>query len=70
MLVNKTYKLYKSNEFKIVDGISRKIRIIHKPKFSLDQIIHWSLIYIYPYINIEECKKIISLHDKKRMMDR
>ena len=51
MLVNKTYKSHKSNEFKIVDGISRKIRIIHKPKFYPDQIIHWSLINIIgPYL--------------------
>ena len=49
MLVNKTYKPHKSNEFKIVDGISRKIRIIHKPKFYPDQIIHWCLIYITIY---------------------
>ena len=51
MLVNKTYKPHKSNEFKIVDEISRKIRIIHKPKFYPDQIIHWSLINIIePYL--------------------
>ena len=51
MLVNKTYKPHKSNEFKIVDGISRKIRIIHKPKFYPDQIIHWSLVNIIePYL--------------------
>ena len=50
-LVNKTYKPHKSNEFKIVDEISRKIRIIHKPKFYPDQIIHWSLINIIePYL--------------------
>ena len=50
MLLNKTYKPHKSNEFKIVDGISRKIRTIHKPKFYPDQIIHWSLINIIePY---------------------
>ena len=36
MLVNKTHKPHKSNEFKIVDGISRKIRVIHKPKFYPD----------------------------------
>ena len=51
MLVNKTYKPHKSNEFKIVDGISRKIRIIHKPKFYPDQIIHWSIMNILePYL--------------------
>ena len=37
MLLNKTYNPMKSIEFKIIDGVSRKTRIIHKPKFYPDQ---------------------------------
>ena len=50
MLLNKTYNPMKSTEFKIIDGVSRKTRIIHKPKFYPDQIIHWSIMNILePY---------------------
>lgn len=40
MLLNKTYNPMKSTEFKIIDGVSRKTKIFHKPKFYPDQIIH------------------------------
>lgn len=50
ILLNKTYKPSKSNEFKIIDGVSRKTRKIHKPKFYPDQIIRWSIMNILePY---------------------
>lgn len=118
MLVNKLYVLNKSKEAIIIDGISRKVRVIHKSMFYPDQIIHLSIMlileeyfmkgmyhyscafikgrgvyygakylkeilkskfkkylkinvyynyyikYIKPYVNIEVCKKIISLYDK------
>jgi len=46
MLVNKLYVPNKSKEAIIIDGISRKVRVIHKPKFYPDQIIHWSIMLI------------------------
>lgn len=46
MLVNKLYVPNKSKEAIIIDGISRKVRVIHKPKFFPDQIIHWSIMLI------------------------
>lgn len=65
--------------------IKRKVKRIYKKKYinihnaysmiSYNGWIIHSNYYNYynknikPYINIEECKKIISLHDKKRMMD-
>ncbi|MCK9235907.1 MAG: RNA-directed DNA polymerase [Acholeplasmataceae bacterium] len=44
MLINKTYIHSPYIEGEIKDGISRKERIIHKPKFYPDQIIHWALM--------------------------
>jgi len=44
MLKNKTYIPSKYYESKIVDGLSKKERIIYKPKFYPDQIIHWALM--------------------------
>ena len=46
MLINKSYVPNKSKEAVIIDGISRKVRIIHKPKFYPDQIIQWSIMLI------------------------
>ena len=46
MLVNKLYVPNKSKEAIIIDGISRKVRVIRKPMFYPDQIIHWSIILI------------------------
>lgn len=46
MLVNKLYVPNKSKETIIIDGISRKVRVIRKPMFYPDQIIHLSIILI------------------------
>lgn len=43
-LINKTYKSSPYIESVIFDGGNRKERIIHKPKFYPDQIIHWALM--------------------------
>ena len=44
MLVNQTFEPTKSTEKKILDGNNKKTRIIHKPNFYPDQIIHWALM--------------------------
>lgn len=44
MLVNKTYKPSPYKEVKIQDGARKKERIIYKPQFYPDQIVHWSLM--------------------------
>lgn len=44
MLKDKTFKPSKYFESIIVDGLTKKQRVIHKPKFYPDQIIHWALI--------------------------
>lgn len=46
LLVNKKYKPSKYYQATIKDGLSKKERIIYKPKFYPDQIIHWCLINI------------------------
>ncbi len=46
MLVNKLYVPNKSKETIIIDGISRKVRVIRKPMFYPDQIIHLCIILI------------------------
>lgn len=45
-LKNKSYKPNLYHESKINDGITKKHRIIYKPKFYPDQIIHWCLMQI------------------------
>ena len=44
MLLNRTYKPSPYIESVIFDGSNKKERIIHKPKFYPDQIIHWALM--------------------------
>lgn len=44
MLKEKTFKPSKYYKSTIVDGLNKKQRVIHKPKFYPDQIVHWSLI--------------------------
>lgn len=44
MLVNKTYKPNEYKKIKIHDGARRKERIIYKPQFFPDQVIHWALM--------------------------
>lgn len=44
MLKNKTFMPSKYLESTIVDGLTKKQRVIHKPKFYPDQIVHWALI--------------------------
>lgn len=44
MLINKTYIPSPYQEVKIHDGVRKKERIIYKPRFYPDQIIHWSLM--------------------------
>lgn len=44
MLINKTYIPSKYKIKKIIDGSSRKERIIYKPRFFPDQCIHWALM--------------------------
>lgn len=44
MLVNKTYKPSKYIESTIKDGLNKKDRVIHKPRFFPDQVIHWCLM--------------------------
>lgn len=44
MLVNKTYTPSPYIEMKIHDGTRKKERIIFKPRFYPDQIIHWCLM--------------------------
>ena len=51
MLVNKTYKPSPYIESIIFDGGNKKERLIHKPKFYPDQIIHWALmLQLEPFI--------------------
>ena len=44
MLENKTYIPSKYIEMKIHDGTRKKERIIYKPRFYPDQIVHWCLM--------------------------
>lgn len=44
MLINETYIPAPYTVARIREGILRKERIIHKPKFFPDQIIHWAII--------------------------
>ena len=44
MLENKTYKPSPYIEMKIFDGARKKERIIYKPEFYPDQVIHWALM--------------------------
>lgn len=44
MLINKTYKPSPYKEVKIHDGARKKERIIYKPQFYPDQIVHWALM--------------------------
>lgn len=51
MLKHKIYSPSQYIEQKIYDGCNKKERIIHKPKFYPDQIIHWALMQvIQPYL--------------------
>ena len=43
-LLNKTYNPSPYVEMKIHDGVRKKERIIYKPKFYPDQIVHWALM--------------------------
>ena len=52
LLIKRNYKPSKSRVFKIIEGISRKERIITKPKFFPDQIIH--LIHCAIMLQIEQ----------------
>ena len=44
MLINKTYTPSPYIKMLIHDGVRKKERIIYKPKFYPDQIIHWALM--------------------------
>ena len=44
MLIDKSYVPAPYNIKTIIDGSSKKERIIHQPKYYPDQIIHWALI--------------------------
>ena len=44
MLINKTYTPSKPDIKVIQDGANKKERVIYKPKFYPDQIVHWSLM--------------------------
>lgn len=44
MLINKTYKPSKPDVKAIQDGANKKERVIYKPKFYPDQIVHWALM--------------------------
>lgn len=44
MLLEQAYTPSHYKELKIIDGISKKERIISKPRFYPDQIIHWALM--------------------------
>ena len=44
MLVNESYIPSKYEIVKIMDGVRKKERIIYKPAFYPDQIIHWALM--------------------------
>lgn len=46
VLKNKQYKANKYFESHIKDGISGKARVIYKPKFYPDQVIHWCLMLV------------------------
>lgn len=51
MLKHKIYSPSQYIEQTIYDGCNKKERIIHKPKFYPDQIIHWALMQvIQPYL--------------------
>lgn len=44
MLVNKTYKPSPYVKILIHDGVRKKERIIYKPQFYPDQVVHWALM--------------------------
>ena len=44
MLKNETYKPSPYQEMKIKDGVRKKERIIFKPRFFPDQVVHWALM--------------------------
>lgn len=44
MLIEKTYKPNEYKKVKIHDGARKKERIIYKPQFFPDQVIHWALM--------------------------
>jgi RNA-directed DNA polymerase len=44
MLLEKTFKPTKYVPIQVRDGASNKIRLIHKPAFYPDQIVHWALV--------------------------
>lgn len=51
MLINKTFIPSKPEIKTIKDGVNKKTRIIYKPNFYPDQIIHWSLmLHLEPVI--------------------
>lgn len=63
MLVNKTYVPSDFKQEEIYDGIRKKARLISKPKFYPDQIIHWAIYlamkpWIYPSMYEFSCGSI------------
>jgi len=63
MLVNKTYVPSDFTEEIIYDGIRKKERVISKPKFYPDQVIHWAIYlclkdWIYPSFYEFSCGSI------------
>ena len=50
MLMGKTYQPAKYWEEKIWDGANKKERVIYKPKYYPDQVIHWCLIQQIEFI--------------------
>lgn len=44
MLSNESYIPSPYKEFRMVDILNKKVRVMHKPKFYPDQIIHWCLM--------------------------
>lgn len=44
LLLNKTYKPSPYEKKEIIDGVKNKKRIIYKPRFFPDQVIHWCLM--------------------------
>lgn len=46
LLINQKYTPYPYSVKKIYDGTSKKERVIYKPRFYPDQIIHWALMLV------------------------
>lgn len=46
MLINQEYKPSPYSIKRIYDGTSKKERVIYKPRFCPDQIVHWALILV------------------------